>query len=168
MKGKRVLLAAAVAAVALLVSACTITIRPSGVGSSDHPLNNIIEEFRPTIGSGATYRVGDNIEFRLVVRQAGFITLSAMDPDGRIYTFARNIPVERGVNFLPTPGQRVVFTAGPPRGLHFVRASFTSGRTDSSVTFTGRSGGGEWNSAINLEIRNFPVRDVAETSLRIR
>jgi hypothetical protein len=29
-------------------------------------------------------------------------------------------------------------------------------------------GNGEWNSAINLEIRSFPVRDVYETTLYIR
>ncbi|MFA5594218.1 MAG: DUF4384 domain-containing protein [Trueperaceae bacterium] len=168
MNRKRVTLAVAALVVALLVSACTITVRPGGVGSSDFPLNNVIEEFRPTRGNGASFRVGEQIEFRLVVNQPGFITLSAIDPDGRVYTFARNIPVERGVNFLPTPGQRVVYTAGPPRGLHYVRASFTSGRTDSSVTYRGRMGNGEWNSAINLEIRSFPVRDVYETTLYIR
>jgi len=168
MNGKRVSLAVATALVALLVSACTITVRPGGVGGGDYPLNQVIQEFRPTRGSGATYRVGDQIEFRLVVNQPGYVTLSAIDPDGRVYTFARNVPVERGVNYLPTAGQRVVYSAGPPRGLHYVRASFTSGRTDSNVTYTGRMGNGEWNSAINLEIRSFPVRDVFETSLNIR
>ena len=168
MNVKRVNLAIAAAIVTLLVSACTITVRPGGVGSSDFPLNHIIEEFRPTQGAGASYRVGDQIEFRLVVNQPGYVTLSAIDPDGRVYPFARNIPVERGVNFLPTAGQRVVYSAGPPRGLHYVRASFTSGRTDSSVTYRGRTGNGEWNSAINLEIRSFPVRDVLEPTLYIR
>ena len=168
MIGKRVTFTVAAALLALLVSACTITVRPGGVGGSDYPLNTVIEEFRPTRGGGATYNIGDRIEFRLVVNQPGFITLSAIDPDGRVYTFARNVPVQRGVNFLPTPGQRVVYTAGPPRGLHYVRAAFTSGRTNNSVTYTGRYGNGEWNSAINLEIRNVPVRDVLETTLYIR
>ena len=168
MNVKRVNLAIAAAIVTLLVSACTITVRPGSVGGIDVAFNNVIEEFRPTRGEGASYRVGDQIEFRLVVNQPGYVTLSAIDPDGRVYTFARNIPVERGVNFLPTAGQRVVYSAGPPRGLHYVRASFTSGRTDSSVTYRGRTGNGEWNSAINLEIRSFPVRDVLETTLYIR
>ena len=168
MIGKRVTFTVAAALLALLVSACTITVRPGGVGGHDYPLNTVIEEFRPTRGGGATYNIGDRIEFRLVVNQPGYITLSAIDPDGRVYTFARNVPVQRGVNFLPTAGQRVVYSAGPPRGLHYVRAAFTSGRTNNSVTYTGRYGNGEWNSAINLEIRNFPVRDVLETTLYIR
>ncbi len=168
MNGKRVHLAVAAVLVALLVSACTITVRPGSVGGIDVAFNNVIEEFRPTRGDGASYRVGDQIEFRLVVNQPGYITLSAIDPDGRVYVFARNVPVERGVNYLPTRGQRVVYSAGPPRGLHYVRASFTSGRTDSTVTYRGRMGNGEWNSAIQLEVRSFPVRDVVETSLYIR
>lgn len=168
MKGKRVSLALAAMFVALLVSACTITVRPGGVGGPDFALSHVIEEFRPTRGGGASYRIGERIEFRLVVNQPGYVTLSAINPDGRVYTFARNVPVERGVNFLPTVQQRVVYSAGPPRGLHYVRASFTSGRTSGTVTYRGRTGGGEWNSAINLEIRGFSVRDVLETTLYIR
>ncbi len=153
---------------AALLSACTITVRPSGVGTSDYPLSYVIEEFRPTRGSGASYGVGENIDFMIVVSQPGYVTLSAIDPDGSVYVFARNLRVESGVNYLPRAADRVVYTAGAPRGLHYVRASFTSGRTDASVTYRGRSGGSEWNSAINLEIRGFPVRDVAETTLYIR
>lgn len=168
MRVKRIALAAALIATALVLSACTITIRPGGIGTVEHPLHPVIEEFRPTAGSGATYYVGENIEFMVVVNQSGYITLSAIDPDGSVYTFARNLYVERGVNYLPGRAARVVYTAGPPRGLHYVRASFTSGRTDSSVTYRGRMGTDGWNSAINLEIRNFPVRDVRETRLYIR
>lgn len=152
----------------LLLSACTITVRPTGVRSSQYPLQYVIEEFRPTLGHGATYRVGDTIEFLIRVNQPGYVTLSAINPDGSVYTFARNLRVERGVNYLPPVNERVNYTAVPPRGLHYVRAAFTSGRTDASINYTGRSGGGEWNSAISLEIRGFPVRDVVETQLQIR
>jgi len=153
---------------AALLSACTITVRPRGVGTAEYPLSYVIEEFRPTRGAGATYRVGENIDFMIVTSQPGYVTLSAIDPDGSIYVFARNLRVERGVNYLPRASDRVVYSAGAPRGLHYVRASFTSGRTDATVTYRGRRGGSEWNSAINLEIRGFPVRDVAETTLYIR
>ncbi len=154
--------------VALLLSACTITVRPSGVISSEYPLNPIIQEFRPTRGAGSTYNVGDRIEFLLVVDRSGYVTLSAIDPDGSVYVFARNIPVQAGANYLPLESQRVVYNAGPPRGLHHVRASFTSGPTDTSVAYKGRRGDSEWNSAITLEIRAFPIRDVTETTLYIR
>lgn len=168
MNGKRSILVIAAAVLALLVSACTVTVRPGGIGGTDFPLNVVIEEFRPTKGHGAEYRVGERIEFLVVVNQPGYITLSAQDPDGRVYVFARNVRVERGTNYLPTAGQRVVYTAGPPRGTHTVMASFTSGRTDSSVTYSGRYGDDEWRSAVRLEIRSFPVRDVLQTTLRIR
>lgn len=168
MIGKRVRLAVGVIAAAVLLSACTITVRPSGIHSSDYPLQNVIEEFRPTHGNRASYYVGEDIEFMIVVNQPGYVTLSAIDPDGRVYTFARNLSVQRGVNYFPPAADRVVYSAAPPRGLHSVRASFTSGRTDTTVSYRGRSGNGEWNAAINLEIRGFPVRDVLETQLYIR
>lgn len=168
MTGKSVRFAGFALILAILLSACTITVRPSGVGSADFPLNTVIEEFRPTRGSGASYSIGENIEFLIVVNQPGFVTLSAIDPDGSVYVFARNLRVNAGANYLPNVSDRVVYSAGAPRGLHYVRASFTPGRTDASVTYRGRSGNGEWNSAINLEIRSFPVRDVAETTLYIR
>lgn len=168
MKGKRLSLVLGAVSLALLLSACTITVRPRGVVSGDYPLSYVIEEFQPTRGAGASYRVGEQIEFRAVVNQSGYLTLSAIDPDGRVYTFARNLPVSRGVNYLPAPSDRVVYTAGPPRGLHYVRASFTSGRTDGTITYRGRRGNAEWSTAINLELRNFPVRDFWETTLYIR
>lgn len=168
MNRTRALLAFTTLGLALLLSACTITVRPHGVGTVEFPLNSVIQEFAPTRGGGATYNVGERIEFRIVVNQPGYVTLTAIDPDGSVYVLERNLRVTAGVNYLPDPAGRLVYTAGNPRGLHYVRASFTSGSTDSSVTYRGRSGNGEWNSAINLEIRAFPVRDVAETSLYIR
>ena len=93
---------------------------------------------------------------------------TAIDPDGSVYVFSRNIPAGPGRIVLPLPSQRVAFSAAPPRGFHRVRAHFTPERTDETVTFRGRYGDGEWTSAITLEIRAYPVRDVEETYLYIR
>lgn len=158
------------ALLALVLSACTIYVRPGGPVAVGVPLDNVIVDFQPTRGAGATYRVGDRIEFRIRTTQSGYVTLSAMDPDGRVYVFARNIyvPAHRTV-ILPTADMRVSFNAAPPRGLHRIRASFTSARTDPShVHYIGRHGEGAWTTAIEVDIRGYPVRDVAVTTLTIR
>lgn len=166
MNFKRLSLTALIAALALLVTACTVTIRPSA--GIEVQLNTVISEFRPTRGVGAVYQVGDQIEFLVRTNQPGYVTLTAIDPDGRVYVLSRNVPVQGGTTVLPTAEQRVTYTAGPPRGFHRVRASFTSGRTSGNVVYRGRSGDGAWSSAINVEISDFPVKDVVETNLTIR
>lgn len=166
MNFKRLSVVSLLAALALLMSACTVTIRPSA--SIGVELNPIISDFRPTRGVGAVYRVGEQIEFLVTTNQPGYVTLTAIDPDGTVYVLSRNIRVQGGSTVLPTVEQRVTYNAAPPRGFHRVRASFTSGPTSGSVVYRGRSGEGAWSSAINVEIRDFPTRDVAETNLNIR
>lgn len=164
----RIALLAALLAGAL--SACTIQIQPGGPIDVGVTLNNVITDFQPTRGAGATYFVGDDIEFQIRTRESGYVSLTAIDPDGRVYVFARNIYVSGGRTVtLPTPDMRVVFTAAAPRGFQRVRASFTSGRTDTGrVSYQGRYGDSQWSSAIQVDIRGYSVRDVAETNLVIR
>lgn len=166
MRTKRMLLVAAGAALGLLLSACTITITP--VPSVQITLTDEITDFRPTRGVGSTYYVGDEIEFLLTTRRPGFVTLSAIDPDGTVYVLSRNVQVPGGSVVLPTRAQRVVYTAAPPRGLHRVRAAFTTEPTSGTVVYRGRRGDAEWSAAIELELRTYDARDVAETSLYIR
>lgn len=165
---KRLRLALAALAVALLASACTIYVRPGGLVTGDITLNPVIQDFRPSRGEGSTYNIGENVEFRIVTSQSGYVTLTALDPDGRIYVFERNVPVGAGTTYLPLAGSRHVYSVAPPRGLQRVRASFTSTPTDGTVRYVGRYGDGEWSSAITIDIRPAPVRDVAETSFYIR
>ncbi|MBX3145017.1 MAG: DUF4384 domain-containing protein [Trueperaceae bacterium] len=166
-KSLRLVIAAAIAAVVL--SSCTIYVRPYWPSDSGVELSGVIQDFRPTRGSGATYFVGESIEFMLRTTTSGYVTLTAIDPDGRVYVLARNVFVEGGRNILPTPSQRVTYSAGTPRGFHRVRASFTSNRTsESSVSYQGIYGEGNWTSSISVDIRPSPVRDVSETTLYIR
>lgn len=166
MRTTRLPFALAAAALGLLLAACTITISPApGVTIT---LSDEILEFYPTRGAGATYFVGEQIEFRLTTRTAGFVTLTAIDPDGTVYELSRNVRVPGGTVFIPTREQRVVYTAAPPRGTHRIRVSFTPRQTDGTVIYRGRRGDAEWSAAIELEIRPHEVRDVAETSLVIR
>jgi hypothetical protein len=166
----RILPLAAVLAAAL--SACTVYVRPGQPGpvGMSVPLNDVITTFQPTRGDGAVYQLGDTIQFRIRTNESGYVTLSAMDPDGRVYVFARNIFVPAyHTLILPTREMRVTFSAAPPTGFHRVRAAFTSGPTDPGrVHYSGRFGASAWTAAIDLDIRSFHVRDVAETTLIIR
>ncbi|HNR00158.1 MAG TPA: DUF4384 domain-containing protein [Trueperaceae bacterium] len=168
MRTKTLRLAFVALAIALLASACTIYVRPGGFVSDEISLSGVIQDFKPTRGSGSTYYAGENVEFRIVTSQSGYVTLTALDPDGRIYVFERNVPVSAGTTYLPVAGARHVYTVNPPRGLQRVRASFTSTATDGSVRYVGRYGDGEWSNAISVELRPAPVRDVAETNFYIR
>jgi len=165
-KLKRISFTLVIAALALAMTACTVTIRPSA--GIDVNLNTVISDFRPTRGVGAVYRVGEQIEFLINTSQPGYVTLSAIDPDGFVYVLTRNVYVSGGTTILPTAEQRVTYNAAPPRGFHRVRASFTTSATSGNVVYRGRSGDGAWSAAINVEIKDSPVRDVVETNLTIR
>ena len=155
-----------VALIAVVASACTVVVQPGtgGIGN----LDGVIVDFRPTRGVGAIYNVGDEIQFLIQTSSPGFVTLTAIDPDGRVYVISRNVAVAGGTTILPTAEQRVVFNAAPPRGFHRVRASFTSTRTSETVVYSGRRGDGEWSNAISIEINPAPLRDMRETNLTIR
>ena len=160
----------AIAALAAALSGCTIYFvegerTDSGRVTIDLELSEVITSFSPTRGTGSTYRIGDSIEFQLRTRRDGYVTLTAIDPDGTVYPIARNLRVYAGErNRLSGSQIGVRFIADPPTGLHRVRASFTAERTDTSrVQYRGRSGEDGWSSAIRIELRTAEVRDVAET-----
>jgi len=168
-------LAASVAlAATLLLSACTITILPDPRGDQIDrppvagPRLVVIERFEATRTS---YRVGDGMAFRIRTNQAGFVTLTAYNPDGSTYPIARNVPVSGNrVETIPGPFSRILFTAEPPVGRHIVRAHFTPERTPESVSFRGIATLDAWLAAIFLEIRayGFGAEDVAEVRVDIR
>jgi hypothetical protein len=162
----------ALAALAVLLSACTVYVVP-GEGSRvslSLDLNEVITTFAPARGAGSTYLVGERIEFQIRTRQDGYVTLTAIDPDGSVYVFARNIRVAAGrTQFLSGPGPRLEFAVTPPTGLHRVRAAFTAQRTDQGrVRYEGRSGEEGWTTAIRVELESAEVRDVAQTHFFVR
>jgi hypothetical protein len=157
--------------VALLLSACTITIVPDPVVVSPRPdpvPSSVIERFESVLSS---YQVGDRISFRIRTGRSGFVTLTAYDPDGSVYVIARNVPVAGNrIETIPAPFGRTSFVAAPPTGRHLVRAHFTPERTAEEVTFRGRVSLSVWLSSILVEIRGYGygVDDIAETRFDIR
>lgn len=158
----------AVAALVLATSACTITFLPSGPFDGARPRPSaVIERFESVRRS---YGVGERIDFHIATNRPGYVTLTAIDPDGSVYVFARNLPVSgRGTEILPPPGLRQVFVAVPPTGRHVVRAHFTPTRTPERVVFRGLVGFDSWSSAIAIELSGtgFVLDDVAEVRFDI-
>lgn len=164
---------ALVAGIALLAG-CTVTYTESDSRGSGSRLpersNAVLEVFEPSGGHASSYRVGEEISFRIRSRVEGYVTLTSLEPDGEVNVFARNVhvPARRTVT-IDGRDEGVVFVVDPPRGWHRVRASFTPRRTDASrVTFRGRAGEDDWRAAIRIELEPFDVNDVVETRFYVR
>lgn len=153
----------------LLLSACTLYVTPGettirGSLRFGIELSDVITQFEPTRGTGAIYQVGDQIEFRVRTTTDGYLTFTAIDPDGDVYVFARNIFIYGGQStIISGPSARQAFVLTPPRGMHRVRVSFTPSRTSGSVRYSGNKGDELWTQSIVTEIDPYDVRDIAET-----
>ena len=161
--------------VSLLLAGCAVYVSPDHLqvaGRYRIALGNVIRVFEPNRGQGATYNVGEEIRFRIVTSRSGYVTLTAIDPDGFVYVLGpRNTYVDAGETILPVARDNIRFTAAPPRGFHRVRVSFTPQPTDTTVTvYRGRRGVDTWTETIVTEVERYPsdARDIAETNLFIR
>jgi hypothetical protein len=154
---------------AFVIAGCRIVVTPGNVsvGTSLRfgiELSSVIQVFEPTRGAGASYRVGDAISFTILTNRTGYITLSAIDPDGTVYVFARNIYVRGGATTtISGVDSRTIFTLQPPRGLHRVRASFTPSATGAAITYTNVYGDDNWTRIVVNDVRPYEVRDIVET-----
>jgi hypothetical protein len=164
--------ASAVLATIGVLAACTITFEPVVEvqrAAPPRPPAARIEFFEPDRGRTASYRVGERIAFDVRTNVDGFVTLSALDANGAVYVFARNVPVRGGrAERIEGIGPRQRFVVDPPLGRHFVRASFTPARTDEIVLYVGIIGYDAWLRQISLELRPFDAHDQRETVFTVR
>ncbi|MCA9835493.1 MAG: DUF4384 domain-containing protein [Trueperaceae bacterium] len=159
-----------------LLSSCTVTFLPSDVSISGRvrfgiELNDVISDFRPDRGAGASYRVGDSIGFLIRTNQSGYVTLTEIDPYGNVQTFGRNIAVGAGTTVINGPDARSEFAVGSSSvsGLHRVRVSFTPSPTDTTrVTYRGVIGEDGWTNIIVTDVTPYNIRDIAETTYYIQ
>lgn len=158
----------------LTMAACTVTTTLDtslqGRVRFDTPVRSesVITEFRPTRGTGAVYSVGDEISFVVRSTRSGYLTLSYLDSSGRTATFARNIRIGAGRTVISGPDAQHWFTVAPPSGIMQVRATFTSNRTNESVSLVGRGGTSGWNSLLVVDISGQPVYDAVQTYIEVR
>ncbi|MDO4263565.1 MAG: DUF4384 domain-containing protein [Deinococcus sp.] len=106
------------------LSSCTVQTDHSNLGLSTSQ-RNLILELQPDRGEGARYRQGDEVRLRVSVREPGFLTLLARQPDGSAQVLVRGAYVERGTTVFPRAGDQVTYNVDAPGGLQVVRAVFT-------------------------------------------
>jgi len=150
-----------------LLSACTLTIRPGdvsvGVGF-DVELSNVITRLEPDRGVGSTYYVGDEVRFIITLRQPGYVSLVAIDPDGRTYEFEHGVYLEAGTHVLPLPQMRHRYIVDYPTGKQRIRAIYTDSRP-AAIHFQGVYTRKRFNERLRLYFHECyaQTRDVAET-----
>ena len=124
-------------------------------------VSNIIQDFQPTRGNGASYRVGESIVFRLSVNRPGFVTLVFYN-DGSLPDYEiRNIAVQTGLNLIPNSNEVV---ASEPTGVTRARAFFTP-QPNTNVSFLRGSGVSFFEDTSNAYLSPYPVelRDLKDT-----
>lgn len=146
-----------------LLSACTLTLEGLTV-SYRLDFTPAILRFEPDRGAGATYYVGEEVGFFLTLADPGWISLVAIDPDGRTYEFDR-FYLGRGTHVLPPGAYR--YTVTPPRGLQRVRAIYTDTHPGSlrlEGVYT------DWDARLRVYLETSGARryQVAETYFYIR
>lgn len=158
------------AALALGLSACTLTTssRPNlGLQGTN---GNLIASLRPDRGEGSTYAVGEALRVVLTTRTPGYVTLVGLQSNGYADVLIRNAYVNAGTTVFPRAQDGVSYNVAPPRGLQRIRAIFTRVRPTTDLVLGGVYDGNRWNNATNVYLTpyNTADRDVQETYLYIR
>lgn len=154
-----------VAILMVSLSSCTLTFRPGSVngfsGNVSFDFGRNIIDIVPDLGEGATYYDGQYIGFYITTNRAGYVTLTAKDPDGRVYVFSRNHYVEAGSNYIdgPASGRGRFQVLLPPVGYHQVRASFTASPAGRSIVYEGSYSDDIWVQRIIADLNPFPVSE---------
>jgi len=150
---------------AVLLSSCFPVVRPEvAVGLRfGFELNPIITRFEPDRGQGASYRVGERVNFVVSLTRPGYVALFGIDPNGVTYEFDR-VFLNPGTHLLSgPPGFR--YEIRPPLGIQRVRAIYTDTPHPSGFVFRGTYSqeGWEQQTSIYIQLSGSRVRDVAET-----
>jgi hypothetical protein len=168
----------AMSIVALLAGACTVVVpadRPRVVDqprpATPPPATDVVRPLpSPALPSDAqfvAFEVGPQtiypdsvIYFRFQVRRGGYLTVSALAPDGRVTMLARDVPVGTGPRLYPEAGGAVRIQASAPAGVWRVRAEWTPQPTQ--ALYTGVRGLDAWTAAIAANLAGVADASVAE------
>lgn len=174
---------------ALIASACTVTIVPGERTTGDRPSAErptpdprpepprpqppVVD--LPDQGAIVQFEImpntiypGSVLTFRTRVARDGFLSVSALAPDGRVVVLVRQAPVTAGFQLVPPvpspPADRVLASA--PTGWWLVRAQFSNQKTP--VAYAGVRGEANWTRAIAEDLRGVPGAAVFEGSFEVR
>jgi hypothetical protein len=177
LNSRRIILVAGLGALALVLASCRLTVSPGvsvstslsiGTGSS-----GLIRSFTPTRGTGSTYFIGQDIQFRINLGGSGYLTVVVRDPSGivsQIYPAPGFFDPPRlgpGTYTLPLPSSGYRYTVGPPTGYHEVRAILTPEwpGASSRVSFRGYFSSDGFANSLSVYISPYPRSrtDIATT-----
>jgi hypothetical protein len=105
------------------------------------------------------------IYFRYQVRSGGYLTVSALAPDGRVTMLARDVQVGTGPRLHPEVGSGERIQASAPAGVWRVRAEWTPQPT--GARYTGVRGLDAWTAAIAANLAGIADASVAEASYEV-
>lgn len=167
----RLVAAIAALAIATALTACTVTFLPGDDATTvDRPRPPVVTPPAPTppdrprpqpapeLPSDAGFRLfeigadpiypGTQLWFRVAVRDAGYVTISALAPDGRVTVLVRDEPVPAGSRptIVPPIGSRNPPLASAPVGAWRVRAQWAPRPTN--ARYDGVRGLDAWTDAI--------------------
>lgn len=164
----RTLKIALVGTVALGLSACTVNVRPNLglLGTS----SNLIARVTPDKGEGATYAVGEAVRLSVTTREAGYVTILALNQNQTANVLIRNAYVNAGTTTFPRAEDGVALNAAPPLGLQSIRVIFTRPRPTTDLVLSGVYDGNRWNTITSNYLMPYAPadRDVQETYIYIR
>ena len=178
-----------VGSLAVLLAGCTVTflpgdssdgvrptpptevVRPDPTAPADRPTapaslpsEGSILQFEVTPN---TIRPSSTLIFRTRFARAGYLTVSAMAPNGRVEVLLRNVPVAPGFQLVPPvaapPSERV--RASAPVGTWIVRAQFAEVRT--SARYQGVQGYDAWTAAVADDLSGAANASVYQTSYEV-
>jgi hypothetical protein len=177
-------------ALAVLLSGCAVTFAPNdGVGvTRPSPTTDVVrpdptrpEVVRPIVpatlpGDGSillfeitpnNIRPSSTMIFRTRFARAGYLTVSAMAPNGRVEVLLHNVPVAPGFQLVPPvgapPSERV--NASGPFGRWVLRAQFSEVRTP--ARYQGIQGYDAWTAAVAADLRGAASASVFETAYEV-
>jgi hypothetical protein len=115
-----------------------------------------------------TIRPSSTMIFRTRFARAGYLTVSALSPEGRVEVLLHNYSVAPGFQLVPpsdAPAPERVRASGPP-GTWVVRAQFSEARTQ--ARYQGVRGYDAWTDAIADDLRGAPNASVYETTYEVQ
>lgn len=155
-------------ALALSLSACTIGVRHnSGLVYST---GNLLARVTPDKGEGAVYRIGEPVRISVTTRDAGYVTILALNPNQTANILVQNAYVQAGTTTFPRDGDGVTFNAAAPTGTQSIRVIFTRVRPTTDLVLGGIYDNNRWNSVTSTYLTPYAAgdRDVQETYIYIR
>jgi len=189
MHTRRTLAVIALLAATLLLAACRVTFLPGDVGTTpvDRPRDaapptDVVRPQPPTpsaaLPSDAGFglfqvgaspvRPGDQLFFRVRVLRAGYLTISAMAPDGAVTVLLRDaeIGVLPVALIFPRPDSGTPLIASDPAGTWLVRAQLMSRPT--GARYDGLRGREAWTAAIVANLEGLAGASVFEASYEVQ